>query len=157
MMLRKINRIFLHTSDSGHGDANLINEWHKTRWSAGLAGKHIGYHYVVLNGRRRKANEYKPEDDGLVEPGRLEEEVGYHVSGANFDSIGVCLIGQAGLYTVAQIQAAVRLVSSLLRKYQLTADAVFGHYQAETAKVQGKTCPDFAIINFLELLRVFPV
>lgn len=96
------------------------------------------------------AAEYVAADDGRVETGRPLYEKGAHVAGANFDSIGVCLVGKAGLYTVAQVRAAVHLVRSLIQTHGLSWSAVFGHYQHPGA---GKTCPDFQIDHFRSLLR----
>ena len=149
-MSRLIHRIFLHCSDSGFGDAETIERWHAERWKPGLSGRAIGYHFVVLNGRRASANDYDSADDGVVEVGRPVQEKGAHVAGANHDSIGVCLIGKNGLYTVAQLRAAAHLVRSLLQEYGLSWSAVFGHYQHPHAN---KTCPDFQIDHFRSLLR----
>ena len=66
------------------------------------------------------------------------------------DSVGICLIGRHGLYTVAQMRAAVHLVRSLLQTHGLSWSAVFGHYQHPNAS---KTCPDFQIDHFRSLLR----
>lgn len=149
--MRPINRIFLHCSDSAFGDSEVIESWHRDRFAAApSSGRHIGYHYVVLNGRRRTANDYVAEDDGVVESGRPVYEKGAHVAGANSDSIGVCLVGKAGLYTVAQMRAAVHLVRSLIQVHELSWSSVFGHYQQSGS---GKTCPDFQIDHFRSLLR----
>ena len=148
--MRPITRIFLHCSDSSFGDSELIEEWHKERFKPGLSGRHIGYHYVVLNGRRRHDSDYDSADDGVVETGRPLYEKGAHVAGAYFDSVGVCLVGRHGLYTVAQMRAAVHLVRSLLQTHGLSWSAVFGHYQHPGAT---KTCPDFQIDHFRSLLR----
>lgn len=149
--MRKITRVFIHCSDSPFGDADAIEEWHRSRFSQSPSGKHIGYHYVVLNGRRKKADEYSASDDGLVENGRPLDEPGAHVAGSNFDSIGVCLIGKDGLYTVAQLRAAAHLVRTLIEGHRLSWSAIYGHYQAQTA--DGKTCPDFNIEHFRSLVR----
>ena len=151
--MRKINRIFVHCSDSAYGDAAAIEGWHKQRWKAAPSGKHIGYHFVVLNGRRRIDSGYDPTDDGRLELGRDVEEPGAHVAGANYDSIGVCLIGQHGLYTLEQIRTAVHLVRTLVLDHGLAWSSVFGHYQAPSAVAQGKRCPDFNIDTFRSLIR----
>lgn len=149
--MRPISRIFLHCSDSAFGDSELIESWHQERFSAGpTSGRHIGYHYVILNGRRRRADEFAAEDDGVVEAGRPAYEKGAHVAGANFDSLGVCLVGKSGLYTVAQLRAAIHLVRSLIEVHGLSWSSVFGHYQHPGS---GKTCPDFQIEHFRSLLR----
>ena|SRR3990167_9382482 len=132
---RLIRRIFIHCSDTPEGDVDSIRKYH-----IGQGWKDIGYHYVVLK-------------NGVIEAGRPEEEGGAHVQGENYDSLGVCLIGKDGLYTVVQLRSAVYLVNELLNKYKLSWPSVYGHYQAPSAKVQGKSCPDFDISFFRSLLR----
>ena len=148
--MRPITRIFLHCSDSSFGDSELIEEWHRARFSAGSSGRHIGYHFVVLNGRRRASDDYAEADDGVVEAGRPLYEKGAHVAGANADSIGICLIGRQGLHTVAQLRSCVHLVRSLLQTHGLAWSSVFGHYQHPGTS---KSCPDFDIDHFRSLLR----
>jgi hypothetical protein len=130
--MRKINRIIIHCSASSFGDASLIDSWHKERgW------KSIGYHYVILNGRRDSKSAYRAKLDGLVEPGRDESVIGAHCQGQNKDSIGVCLIGIKD-FTPAQLASLYTLVTSLMKKYNLTSQDVFGHYEFTS----GKTCPN---------------
>lgn len=144
-MSRKVTKVYVHCSDSRHGDAATIDAWHKERgW------QQIGYHYCILNGRR-KIGHFVPADDGLVETGRPEEMIGAHVQGDNRDSIGVCLIGSHGLYTMAQIRALVFLLRDLVARYELSWSSIYGHYQAPSAG--GKTCPDFLIDNLRSLVR----
>lgn len=148
--MRKLNRIVVHCSDSAFGDAALINEWHKSRWKASPSGKFIGYHYVVLNGRRTSVNLYDRDDDGSVEEGRPVDEIGCHAAGANTDSIGVCLVGKGGLYTVAQILAASVLIEGLCANHKIPISSVFGHYQIPNA---GKSCPDIEIDHLRSLVK----
>lgn len=76
--MKKVNKIILHCSATKEGvdiNAKTIDGWHKKRgW------KEIGYHYVVRL-------------DGLIETGRMINEIGAHVKGENLNSIGICYIG----------------------------------------------------------------
>ncbi len=131
--MRPINKIIIHCSDTDGGDAAAIKRFHTTPPPEGRGWKDIGYHFVI-------------KYDGTVEPGRAEAEEGSHCAGHNIDSIGVCLIGinshGKGLFRSIQYSALRRLVQSLMGKYGLTPDHVFGHYEFDTAIVQGKTCPN---------------
>jgi len=84
----------VHCSASRWGDANAIDDWHKSRgWSG------IGYNTVILNGYRDSSMRYNPKLDGKIEPGRPENQVGAHCAagGMNFKSLSVCLIGIPGV------------------------------------------------------------
>jgi len=145
---RPIRRLYLHTSDSRFGDVGTIRTWHTEKPPRGNGWDDIGYHFVVLNGRR-EPERYVAADDGLVETGRALDLPGAHVAKENSDSIGICLVGKHGLYTVSQLVAATGLVAELLEQFDLEWSDVRGHYQAESAR--GKTCPDFLIEHFRAL------
>lgn len=131
-MTRPIHRIMLHCSASTWGDARVIDEWHRERgW------REIGYHYVILNGRRGARSGYDARIDGLIETGRAEEEIGAHVGGHNRDSLGVCLIGGPGKFTVAQHYAAATLLHRLIERHRLRISNVIGHYELDPRK----SCP----------------
>uniref|UniRef100_A0A6M3KRK9 Putative N-acetylmuramoyl-L-alanine amidase n=1 Tax=viral metagenome TaxID=1070528 RepID=A0A6M3KRK9_9ZZZZ len=131
--MRKINLIIIHCSDSNFGDVNLIRKWHtlERHWSD------IGYHYVILNGCRKK-DDYHLLDDGLLEIGRPLEQIGAHVEGKNANSIGVCLIGTKD-FTGPQFSTLSKLVHNLLK--QFPNSDVLGHYEAQNSK-GSKTCPN---------------
>lgn len=129
--------LILHTSDSTWGDAEEINKWHLER---GFSG--IGYHYVLLNGRKKSVKVYDLAFDGKIEKGRKDTEIGSHALGYNDKSIGVCLIGKHGEYTKLQLESLESLVLALLRKYKIHVSNLIGHYECESGAKQGKTCPD---------------
>ncbi len=131
--MRRIEKIIIHCSASEFGDVALIDRWHRQRgW------RMIGYHYVILNGYRRKGR-YAGRDDGLVEAGRPVEEVGAHCRGQNRTSIGVCLIGNY-LFSEKQLFYALpELVKELMERFGLTLDDVYGHREF----TRFKTCPNF--------------
>jgi hypothetical protein len=140
-MANKIEKIIVHCSDSGWGDANIIRTWHLERgW------RDIGYHFVILNGFLRPKFFLKALD-GSIEPGRLWDgskelssaEFGAHALGYNKNSIGICLIGKS-YFSDKQRLSLTKLVSELVLEYNLQASDVLGHYEIESAN--GKTCPN---------------
>lgn len=128
MMIRKINEIIIHCSDTPEGrndKAADIDRWHKAQgWNC------IGYHYVI-------------DLDGSIEPGRDIEAAGAHCKGHNTNSIGICYIGGRSknaepkdTRTEAQKASLVCLIRFLRLKYP---DAkVYGHRD-----FADKACPCF--------------
>lgn len=145
-MARLINKIYLHCSDTTAGDAASIRQFHVSArgWDD------IGYHYVVLNGHRSLG--YHKANDGVVEKGRDENVIGAHVEDDNRYSLGICLIGKDGLFTIPQVSAALDLVETLMERHKLSVADVYGHYESPSGIAQGKTCPGFDIDDFLSLL-----
>ena len=130
--MREIKKIIIHCSDSGFGDAELIDKWHKERgW------KGIGYHYVILNGCLAK-DAYRTENDGLIEVGRDIKEIGAHCEGHNEDSIGICLIG-AHHFSAHQLYIALpAIIRQIIYKYNIPVSEIYGHCEFNSAK----TCPN---------------
>lgn len=127
-------KIIVHCSDTDEGTMAAIRNYHiKVKgW------EDIGYHFVI-------------DLDGTVEPGRLENLIGAHCKDDNDDSIGICLIGKTyNEFTEKQFDSLKALLKQLLAKYNLTYEAIFGHYEMPSGKAQGKTCP---VVN-ANLLRV---
>lgn len=92
----------------------------------------VGYHYIVF-------------EDGRVEAGRPELEVGAHCKrgGHNNDSIGVAYVGgldengvTADTRTAAQKKSLLTLLTALVRTYHAT---IVGHRDFDRTKV----CPCF--------------
>lgn len=130
-MQREIDLIVIHCADTYPGmdiGAAEIDDWHRQRgW------KMIGYHYVI----RRS---------GLIEPGRMESEIGAHVRGDNAKSIGVCLVGGKARgnnhpvnYMAAQWASLDTLVRDLAGRYPEAQ--VVGHCDLDP----NKTCPNFNV------------
>lgn len=130
--MREIKNIILHCSDSKFGDAALIDRWHKKRGWQG-----IGYHYVILNGRRI-VNDYRDIDDGLIENGRDIRDIGAHCKGQNRDSIGICLIGRRHFTAKQLLIALPTFIAGLMFKYGIPASRIYGHYEFNDEK----TCPN---------------
>jgi hypothetical protein len=141
--MSQISHIIVHCSDSEFGSAALIRSWHLARgW------RDIGYHKVVLNGRRH-AGEYSAHDDGLIEPGRPldgdnfigPEEVGAHCLGYNARSIGICCIGKTE-FSNPQALALIELLIELREQHKIPVERILGHCETESGRAEGKTCPN---------------
>lgn len=143
---REIKRIVIHCSATVVGEVESIRRYHVNvnKWDD------IGYHYVILNGSR-DSSQYLATDDGCVEMGRPIWLAGAHCPEANKDSIGICLIG-VDKFTVAQMKSLRYLVREFMREYDLGVADVYGHYQFESARKQGKQCPGFKMEDFRALI-----
>jgi N-acetylmuramoyl-L-alanine amidase len=128
--MRKLSKIILHcsaTKPEQEVNAAVIDSWHKQKgW------KGIGYHYVLM-------------PDGEIQKGRDVDEVGAHVKGENFGSIGVCYVGGLNQFgdpedtmTMAQEMAWLGLVRSL--RTVLGWMPVHGHNEYSS-----KACPSFDV------------
>lgn len=128
--MRKISRIVVHCSDTESGNVDSIRRYHVSHngWND------VGYHFVITR-------------DGTIEPGRPLSKAGAHVSGANYDSIGICLIGKND-FKPHQFEALRDLVAAL--KAQFGGLSVFPHNVFPSAKKQGKTCPNFDVEKVLK-------
>lgn len=152
----RLNNIIVHCSDSVFGDASIIDGWHKQNgW------KGIGYHYVILNGRIGLNGEYKPELDGLIEPGRTldndlwieENEIGAHALGFNKNSLGLCLIGgfegQKDFFSLKEYVSALVLCDFY---YRLIPDIkILGHNETGA----DKACPVIDMDLFRYRLKTY--
>lgn len=134
-----ITKITIHCSASEFGDVQEIDKWHRER-----GFNKIGYHFVILNGKRKGGSAYKASEDGLLETGRGETEVGAHVKGHNTGNIGICLIGNKG-FSRSQFDTLVTLLRELMHRHNVAPDNIYGHYEFDP----GKTCPGFNV----EVLR----
>jgi len=138
--------IAIHCSASDYGDVELFRKWHIRRgWDD------IGYHAVVLNGRRTPRAVYDFETDGAVELGRPLDIQGAHVKGQNDRLLGLCFVSHAGELTLRQMRSGAILVGEWLKAYDLRLEDVCGHYQFDP----GKTCPGFAVEDFREMASLY--
>lgn len=108
--------------------AKEIREWHKAKgWSD------IGYHFVI----RR---------NGEVENGRNVRDIGAHVEGHNWNTVGICMVGGVDYsnrpksnFTNAQWVSLKKTVRYL---YQLFGQLPLrGHHDL----FAGKDCPSFNV------------
>ena len=117
-------KVVIHCSDSSWGNAAIISKWHVMKPPDGRGWSNIGYHYVILNGQLAPKI-MNDKYNGHVETGRpldddnmiLPEEWGAHVAGHNKNSVGVCLIGRSGNFTVKQVNALFALVKDLRAQF----------------------------------------
>ena len=136
--MRDINKIIIHHSASDFGNAALIDSWHRARgW------KGIGYHYVILNGWL-SAIHHDEKFNGKLESGRHFSKRGSHCLGHNRDSIGICLIGEDGKFTLEQYRTLANLLKYLSRE--------FGHPDILMHSNLDKTKPHCPGININHLL-----
>lgn len=151
----KISNIIIHESASSFGSVNLIRKWHLEKgW------RDIGYHFVILNGEILKGF-FLPSMNGSIDIGRdidgdnmlVENEVGAHAYGYNANSIGMCLIGDKGLFTHKQLDAMVMLCEDLIAQYGIRIENILGHNETEHARLIGKTCPGFDANYLRQTLR----
>ena len=135
----RTDKLIIHCSDYSWGDAEEITRWHKER-----GFEDIGYHYVILNGRRKANDTYNESIDGLIEAGRSLDLQGAHCLTQNNRSIGICLIGKKD-FTSDQMQRLKELVRASCSFYGLdpTKD-IYGHYEFEPKK----TCPNLDMEKF---------
>ena len=163
-MARRIDTLIVHVSDSEFGGAETIRKWHtlpkmppeiaerikngdlskKEAYKYGRGWSDIGYHFVILNGRRKSRGKYRKEDDGLIEVGRPLERPGAHCRGHNKSSAGVCLIGRRHFTAKQILQALPEIIAQVGEVRKII---VKGHYEYDS----GKTCPNID----MELFRRF--
>jgi len=153
-MLKPIEKIFIHCSDSEFGHAFMIDKWHKAR-----GFDMCGYNEILLNGYPTadwKKNDKKvPYLEGSVETGRAidtdnmldDSETGAHVKGQNFISYGICIIGKND-FSDKVLNKALEVVKYRLVQFGLKPKDVYGHYEADDLK----TCPNINMHKFREHL-----
>jgi hypothetical protein len=133
--MNKIENIIVHCSASTWGCVNEIRKWHLARgWDD------IGYPIVILNSNPTKGL-ILHSVNGSIEFGRPMDIAGAHCIGYNQKSIGICLIGDKQ-FSILQIKSLLWLLQELIKEYDLTPAAVLGHYETESGKSKGKTCPN---------------
>ena len=144
-----ITNIVIHCSDSTWGCAREIEKWHKAKgWAT------IGYSFVIMNGIILP-NFNIPALDGSIECGRFldedntieDNEIGAHTLGYNNKSVGICLIGKEK-FSPSQFLSLRELLQNLMARWGIKKENVIGHYETESGKAQGKTCPNFDIAVF---------
>lgn len=127
------NKVIIHcsaTKNKEECDISTIDKWHRERgWEM------CGYHYVI-------------QPDGRVQRGRPESKVGAHCEGANKDSIGICLIG-TDKYTKDQFLSLRGLIEEICLRYKIPVTEIYMHHEFESAKKQGKTCPNIRAADYV--------
>ena len=131
---REIKKIIIHITDTDKlCGAKCVDKIHVARgWES------CGYHYIVMH-------------DGKVEKCRDEGKVGAHTKGYNEDSLGVAWAGKEGDLTYNQYESLLFLVETLIIKYNLSKDDVYGHNHFPTSGK--KTCPIIDMVKFKKRLK----
>ncbi len=127
--MRKINECIIHcadTPDDKDFSVKDIDNWHKQRGfnKHGSHTMYCGYHYVITR-------------NGIIEKGRLLNEIGAHCRGYNLTSVGICLIGRNN-FTNKQWSALRRLMYEL--ELLFPGIEFCGHNE-----FSNKTCPNFNV------------
>ena len=131
---RDITKIIIHATDMDKTcGAKCIDKAHKTKGWEGC-----GYHYIVMS-------------DGKIEVCRPEKDIGAHTKGYNKDSLGVAWAGKEGDLTYNQYESLLFLVETLIIKYNLSKDDVYGHNHFPTSGK--KTCPIIDMVKFKKRLK----
>jgi hypothetical protein len=134
--------ITIHCSASPNGrqvSGNEIKKWHTDPPPNGRGFKDIGYHCVI-------------EIDGGVYRGRAENVVGAHVEGHNTANLGVCLVGM-DKFSLDQFHGLKWVLKNWMISYLISDAQLFAHCDWDTAKKQGKTCPNIPIDVIKRWLR----
>ena len=126
--------IVCHESASLWGDAAAIRQWHHAR---GFSD--IGYHAVILNGRRDSTLRYQKNLDGKIEPGRPLDQQGAHCAagGMNRRTLGVCLIGipgHNGYPTDRQYDALIHVLATWCRRFGIAPIRITQHSDHDRGK-----------------------
>ena len=160
MVMHKAEELIIHTSDSPVGCATMIKGWHTAPKPEGRGWRDIGYNFVITNGywnyRMYEQGKQWPFADGTIEAGRpfdtdpvmMDDEIGAHCYGWNGKTLGACLIGKNGNYTVHQLLSLRDIiVNYLYPEMGWQSENILGHYELD----KKKTCPDMD----MELSRAF--
>ena len=161
-MENKPEYIFVHCTDSLWGSASAVTAWHSDPKPKGRGWPHVGYHYLILNGRMSppipdgapSAN-YIDVMDGHIQQLLAERAPGIHAPPYNQRSIAVCLVGKTK-FTDRQRAALLGLVAGLRKRYNIPVANVLGHCESSTEKAKGagaKTCPNLDMPAFREELE----
>lgn len=145
--MNKPNKLYIHFSQSPWGCKEEITKWHvKERgWS------HIGYTYIILNGKMHSGDDYNEDIDGIIEQGLEEYIIPISIKNKNTNSIAICLIGGRNgetrtYFTEAQLNSLIYKVKDVIERHNIDIDRIFGHYEFSE-----KTCPNFNV----EILRKY--
>lgn len=132
--MNSFDQITIHcsaTPNSRPVSVDEIRSWHLAR------GFHdIGYHFVILA-------------DGTISVGRPLPQEGAHVEGHNAGNIGICLVGLDS-FLDKQWGSLRVLLDDLISKYGIKLWEIHGHYEFDTARAQGKTCPNVSMERILD-------
>ena len=154
------SHIVIHCTASAWATKDFIYKIHvkMNKW------RDIGYNHVIQNGTTNNKGIYNSFIDGKVFDGRPISSNGAHCPELNKCSIGISLAGE-GRYTKFQLESMLKLLKEYFDKYKhvdgrkdddnkpllgLDYNRIVGHYENDSAKQQGKTCPVIDMDKFRE-------
>ncbi len=153
MKTNKPNFLILHHTagiyanpgyDSSDMTLSQINEYHKSlRFNKSIFGYYAGYHYIIFK-------------DGTLKQTRYENEMGCHTIGKNFNSLGICLvgnfsrIGENRFPSLEQQESFKNLLIRLMNKYDIPLSKVVGHRYFSQTECPGKNIGKKWIEQLLE-------
>lgn len=103
----------------------IIDEYHKSiGFPRSSLGYYIGYQYLILS-------------DGTIFQARKETEEGAHCKGKNFESVGICLLGNFdhSLPSSAQVASLKKLLREVCERWKIPTTEIYPH-----RKFAAKTC-----------------
>ena len=137
--MNKPTKIITHHAVSGTGHtAEDVSQWHYERWGGYSPSRRggntafAGYHFIV-------------EYDGTVVQCRDLNEEGIHCKGQNFNSIGVCFMGNNDIHypSLAQREAWQQVFARIRLLYpKITPNDVYPH-----RKYANKSCHGSLLSN----------
>ena len=134
----KATRLVIHCTATKNGKTlpmALLRKWHvdENGW------KNIGYHAVF-----QPCGQYYDYKDGL----RALNEQGAGVRGENKNTIHYALVG-TDKFTTQQFERMRYHIECLEQQYDIPSWEIYGHYEFDSAKKQGKTCPNIRMRDLL--------
>ena len=125
------NRVIIHhTTGPDYQNASTIHAYHL---SLGWSG--IGYHYLI-------------NSSGVPELGRPRDAIGAHAECANYDSVGVAVIGDFSVYppSRSQIENLSILIANICSDYDIepSEETIIGHRD-----VDATSCPGTALYELI--------
>jgi N-acetyl-anhydromuramyl-L-alanine amidase AmpD len=129
---KKTSLIIVHHSNTENGNVKIFRRFHKEekKWDD------IGYHFVVTNG--------KGGPDGEIQKGRETKKQGAHAKNRNYNSVGICLVGNDD-FTEKQKEAVIWLITGLCLKYQIEPSE-------KTIQPHHEKCPGSGL-NLSEIIK----
>lgn len=122
----KIQKVTIHCSATPNGKPISLVALEKDHRARGFGG--VGYHVVIM-------------PDGARTYTRGLNQKGAHVAGHNEGNIGICLVG-TDKFTKEQFDILHSTLEDLRRCHNWPQFELYCHHEFDTAKAQGKTCPN---------------
>jgi len=138
---RETSLIIVHHSATENGNVEIFRRFHTETngWDD------IGYHFVITNGNGGP--------DGEIQKGRDLQKQGAHAKEKNYNSIGICLVGNEK-FTGKQKESLIWLITGLCLKYGLEPSEKTIQPHHEKCPGQGLDIPEI-IKEVKTRLRLF--